>query len=86
MVMTLALRIAIFLAAHLLLVISAAQIASAGPKRTANNPYECWVEGEDGRKRPCQAGYRRRSDRNQYDCVTEDGYGRRLPCAARFKR
>ena len=84
--MTPALRIAIFLVAHLLLVISAAQIASAGPKRVANNPSECFVEGEDGRKRPCQAGYQQaRPGKTNHDCVTNDAYGRRRPCAQHFK-
>ena len=79
-------RITIFSATLGLLLVSAAHAASANPKRTANNPYECFVEGEEGRKRPCAAGYRQPRGKNPYDCVTQDGYGRRLPCAAHLKR
>lgn len=85
--MNISLPITIFLVALGLLFSAAAHAATTSAKRTANNPYECIIEGEDGRRRPCSATYRQpRSEKNHYDCVTEDGYGRRLPCAAHYKR
>jgi hypothetical protein len=81
------LRITVISATLGLLLISAGHAATPNTKRTASNPYECWVEGEDGRKRPCSAGYRQlRSGKNNHDCISVDGHGRRLPCAAHNRR
>jgi len=69
-----------------LLLVAGANVATATPKKTASNPYECFTDDSDGRKRPCSAGYRQMRGSSSYDCSTDDGYGRKRPCAAELKR
>jgi hypothetical protein len=71
------------LAALGLLLVTGANVATATPKQTAANPYECFTDDGYGRMRPCSAGYQQKqADKSPYDCFTDDGYGRKRPCAA----
>jgi hypothetical protein len=70
-----------------LTLLGTAHVATAAPRQTAANPYECFTDDGYGRKRPCSAGYQqKRAEQNPYECMTDDGYGRKRPCAAGVKR
>jgi hypothetical protein len=77
----------IALAALGLALLGTAHVATAAPRQTASNPYDCVTDDGYGRKRPCSAGYQqKRAEQSPYDCMTDDGYGRKRPCAAGVKR
>jgi len=74
-------------AALAVLLVAGADVATAGPKQSASNPYDCFTDDGYGRKRSCSASYeRKRAATKNYDCVTDDGYGRKRSCSANVKR
>lgn len=76
------------LAALALLLVGSANVALAGPKQVAANPYECFTDDGYGRKRPCAQGYQpKRADKVQTnaECFTDDGYGRKRSCSQGVK-